>query len=236
MSEEAALAAAILEQPSDDVCPSIYADWLEDRGDVRAAWLRLALEIRSLARKAKIPPFDLGDTHVARSRLQRLGNPLGVDLASLWACSCVRFLPLPDGRIFTAVLSLALRRWLSNIELKACGLPSAEQVCPDLFYTRSDVVVDNLSRDVVSFVLGIGSLLLNDGGDLAFLMAGSPWEIADSRQRNAVARRQIKQARKWCFGLARRIFKLPSLAVAARKTAPFSPGDGARGWRGRGSR
>jgi uncharacterized protein (TIGR02996 family) len=39
MSEEIAFLAEILENPCDDACRLIYADWLEESGDRRASFL-----------------------------------------------------------------------------------------------------------------------------------------------------------------------------------------------------
>ncbi len=46
MTEERAFLTAILEQPDDDVRKRAYADWLEERGDPRAEFLRLMLQVR----------------------------------------------------------------------------------------------------------------------------------------------------------------------------------------------
>src|SRR5262249_958224 len=48
MRDEGAFLAAIQANSEDDVVRLVYADWLEDRGDVRGAFLRLHLTLRSL--------------------------------------------------------------------------------------------------------------------------------------------------------------------------------------------
>jgi uncharacterized protein (TIGR02996 family) len=45
MHEEAGFLADILENPSDEVCRLICADWLEERGDARGSRLRLMCSI-----------------------------------------------------------------------------------------------------------------------------------------------------------------------------------------------
>jgi uncharacterized protein (TIGR02996 family) len=46
MTEERAFLKAILERPDDDARKLVYADWLEERGDPRAEYLRLMLKVR----------------------------------------------------------------------------------------------------------------------------------------------------------------------------------------------
>lgn len=47
--DERALLDAILADPDDDGPRLVYADWLEERGDERATYLRLEIEFRSAA-------------------------------------------------------------------------------------------------------------------------------------------------------------------------------------------
>jgi uncharacterized protein (TIGR02996 family) len=47
--DEAAFLRAIANAPEDDAPRLVYADWLEERGDLRAAFLRLELELHRLA-------------------------------------------------------------------------------------------------------------------------------------------------------------------------------------------
>ncbi len=51
MSEEAAFLVAIREHPDDAMPRLAFADWLEERGDPRAAYLRLVVEIASRCRQ-----------------------------------------------------------------------------------------------------------------------------------------------------------------------------------------
>lgn len=46
MSDERAFLQAILEQPGDDARKLAFADWLEERGDPRAEYLRLMMKVR----------------------------------------------------------------------------------------------------------------------------------------------------------------------------------------------
>jgi uncharacterized protein (TIGR02996 family) len=46
MGDERAFLTAILERPDDDARKLVYADWLEERGDPRAEYIRLMMKIR----------------------------------------------------------------------------------------------------------------------------------------------------------------------------------------------
>src|SRR4051812_28311569 len=48
MAEERAFLAALAANPGDDVTRLVYADWLDDHRDVRAAFLRNEIELASL--------------------------------------------------------------------------------------------------------------------------------------------------------------------------------------------
>ena len=48
MSEEAAFLAQLRADPADDVTRLVYADWLEERGDERAAFLRAEQQLAAL--------------------------------------------------------------------------------------------------------------------------------------------------------------------------------------------
>jgi uncharacterized protein (TIGR02996 family) len=73
MSEDEMLLAAILNAPDDETVRLVYADWLEEQGDVRGEYLRLLCDLR-----AGRPPHDhLG---VLQARLEELE----VGLDPLW--------------------------------------------------------------------------------------------------------------------------------------------------------
>src|SRR5262245_12456619 len=50
MNEDYSFLRAIFHQPNDDAQRLIYADWLEERGDPRAEFLRLEVELQRLAK------------------------------------------------------------------------------------------------------------------------------------------------------------------------------------------
>src|SRR3954468_18315981 len=49
MKEEDSLLAALFECPHDHAAWLVYADWLEERGDCRAEYLRLYAQLRKLS-------------------------------------------------------------------------------------------------------------------------------------------------------------------------------------------
>ncbi len=44
MSDEQALIHAVLDNPNDETAVLVYADWLDERGDVRGRYLRLQID------------------------------------------------------------------------------------------------------------------------------------------------------------------------------------------------
>ena len=50
MSEEQAFLDEITRNPDDDAPRLVYADWLEERGDIRGEYLRLGVKLAGLAR------------------------------------------------------------------------------------------------------------------------------------------------------------------------------------------
>ncbi len=48
MNDDAAFTAALVADPNDDATRLVYADWLEERGDVRGEFLRLQHQLASV--------------------------------------------------------------------------------------------------------------------------------------------------------------------------------------------
>src|SRR5262245_45613198 len=69
MSEDESFLRAMLAAPADSALPLVYADWLEDRGDPRAEYLRLGVHLAAL-------PFDHEDAQSVRRRMVELGSYL----------------------------------------------------------------------------------------------------------------------------------------------------------------
>jgi uncharacterized protein (TIGR02996 family) len=83
MGDEWAFLQAVLEAPADDVSRLVYADWLQERGDPRADFLRLECEVTG--RLPAAPPTRL------RRRFETLCRTTEPDWVAL-----VRRQPVPD--------------------------------------------------------------------------------------------------------------------------------------------
>ena len=89
MSEEQALIQAIFEKPDDHTIRLIYADWLEERGDLRCEFLRLQSELAQMSpddprRKEKeVREQELLEKHAAKWLELRLKEYLGTTAADL---------------------------------------------------------------------------------------------------------------------------------------------------------
>jgi uncharacterized protein (TIGR02996 family) len=74
MREDFPFLRAIVNQPDDDALRLIYADWLEDRGDPRAEFLRLEVELHQLGKSDK----------TRKAALQKRMNDLQRQLDARW--------------------------------------------------------------------------------------------------------------------------------------------------------
>jgi uncharacterized protein (TIGR02996 family) len=122
-----ALTAACLDDPDDEGRLAVLSDWLEERGDARADAVRCILRWRALASPARAEevPDDCEDyLALLRSTAEGLGRPD----ARLWACSCLRLLPLLQRGAGPALLADHRRRCVvAAPELVACGLLGARR-------------------------------------------------------------------------------------------------------------
>src|SRR4051794_25112233 len=106
----------VLDHPADPGPRLVYADWLEELGDVRGQWLRFVSRVHELAEQAYDPATDPG---VDESFLPHTD----LTLERLDAAALVRFAPTGDGR--TAWGLLTDPRSLQAVaaaELVACDL------------------------------------------------------------------------------------------------------------------
>ena len=78
MNEEASFLVGIKANPDDLSLRSVYADWLEDRGDARNEYLRVDVELQKLMGSLSSLAGDSKIRHL-RGRLKMLGKTL--DLA-----------------------------------------------------------------------------------------------------------------------------------------------------------
>src|SRR5262245_40607581 len=65
MDDEAAFLIALLDKPERDCHRAVYADWLEERGDTRAGFVRLLLAVR-------VMPTASSELEAAQRRLREL--------------------------------------------------------------------------------------------------------------------------------------------------------------------
>jgi hypothetical protein len=103
----------------------MLADWLEDHGDTRADAVRRVLRWRAAERdtRAEEVPDDCEDA-VALQRSTALA--LGEADPRLWACACLRRLPLLEGGDGPALLADRRRCVVAAAELFASGLLGAD--------------------------------------------------------------------------------------------------------------
>lgn len=77
MADEDALVRAILENPRDDSLRLIYADWLEERGDVRGEFLRVEAQIATSGQ------VERKERNKLRARLDELRRTIGKEWLAL---------------------------------------------------------------------------------------------------------------------------------------------------------
>jgi uncharacterized protein (TIGR02996 family) len=120
VSEHEPFLAAVLADPGDPGPRLVYADWLDEGGDPRGAWLRLAVE----------PPKLAAITISRDGAIRELeGKPGGEPLLRLFACWCVRLSPLGiGGTVWTLLEDRSSREAVAVAELYACGLVSADRL------------------------------------------------------------------------------------------------------------
>ena len=77
MTDEAALLRAVLDRPDDATAQLVYADWLDERGDPRGAWVRAAAGLAGLKPKSR-------EAAVARANMDLLRPDLSADWLALF--------------------------------------------------------------------------------------------------------------------------------------------------------
>jgi uncharacterized protein (TIGR02996 family) len=128
MTDLDALTAACIDHPDDEGRLAVLADWLEEHDDDRADAVRRVLRWRALvsaARAEEVPD----DCEGPAALLLNTAEALGQADARLWACACLRLLPLLQGGDGPALLADRRRRCVvAAPELFACGLLSADDL------------------------------------------------------------------------------------------------------------
>jgi uncharacterized protein (TIGR02996 family) len=126
MTDLDALTAACLDDPDDEGRLAVLSDWLEEHGDARADALRRVLRWRALVSAAR-PEEVPDDCEDYAALLRNTAEALGQADARLWACACLRGLPLLQGGAGPALLADRRRRCVvAAAELFACGLLGAD--------------------------------------------------------------------------------------------------------------
>jgi uncharacterized protein (TIGR02996 family) len=116
----------ILDRPSDDGPRLVYADWLEERGDPRADWLRLSIRGSKIAFDLQLPVEGSDDVSSWRNRLSR--RDASQQLIWIWTCTALRAQPLSHGRRLGDVLAKTIdAQSLVLADLRACGLLTSTQ-------------------------------------------------------------------------------------------------------------
>src|SRR5262245_52603187 len=109
MTDLDALTAACLDDPDDEGRLLVLGDWLEEHDDARADAVRSVLRWRALvsaARPEEVPDDCEAPAAPLRSTAEAQGHPD----ARLWACACLRRLPLLEGGAGPALLADHRRR------------------------------------------------------------------------------------------------------------------------------
>jgi hypothetical protein len=128
MTDLDALTAACINDPDDEGRLAVLGDWLEEHDDARADALRGVLRWRALVSAAR-PEEVPDDCEDPAALLLNTAEALGHPGARLWACACLRGLPLLQGGGGPALLADHRRRCVvAAAELFACGLLGADEL------------------------------------------------------------------------------------------------------------
>jgi uncharacterized protein (TIGR02996 family) len=142
MVREGAFLEAVLAHPGEEGPRLVWADWLEECGDPRGAWLRFAAaDFSRAARAAAVAPHEPdGGFYLRVDRLLR--RPGGKRLLRLAAAAFLRWVPAGSGRAWD-LLDENLKPTVAAAELHACGLLGAAALATPWKTTR-------LARDVAA--------------------------------------------------------------------------------------
>lgn len=118
MPTEEAFLARLADHPDDDTTRLIYADWLEDRGDPRAAYLRAEVDLARM--EPGTPEYHEGELRLVAAR---------EGLSADWVASACRVYDLvlwgyPAGSKIAVIKSIR--------ELTRCGLAEAKEISESL--------------------------------------------------------------------------------------------------------
>jgi uncharacterized protein (TIGR02996 family) len=201
----------ILDHPGDDGPKLVYADWLEERGDPRADWLRLSIRNLSIARSIRIRPDETDDVRTWRDRLTRPGRPK--QLMWIWTCSLIRSQPLSHDRRLGDILSRTNEmQVLALADLRSCGLLSSTRrkkskllALKNLKQKRKGLDrLSSLACQAIYHVLRGGWIDATELTALAADISGVPWRMSN-RWQVALARELLEQPAAQWNAVAQRI-------------------------------
>jgi uncharacterized protein (TIGR02996 family) len=111
MSDEAGFLRAIQENPEDDDARLVYADWLEERSDIRGEYLRLEHQLAHIFRLAQLRE------QIDQSWLASASKRRQTSITGTWSASDDRTEGLARLEISTEGKTWAIRAW-SECEIR----------------------------------------------------------------------------------------------------------------------
>jgi uncharacterized protein (TIGR02996 family) len=122
MSDEEALLAAIEQDPDDDATRLVYADWLEEQGDIRGEYLRLEHQLRTIPARleelrARIDPGWLGRVG-ARRRLVLVSYDLSQKIAVIRLIREITGMGLAEAKALSEAQRPAIKDGLALAEAR----------------------------------------------------------------------------------------------------------------------
>jgi len=174
MTEPDVFVRMVLEHPAEEGPRLVFADWLDERGDVRGPWLRFVSRVHELARLASEPATlpDTDEAHLAHR---------SASLARLDVAAMVRFTPAAPGQLFWDRLDdIRSRRAVAGAELLGCGLLSDRQrqsllaearaAADRWFFSAAGAAAETLCQNheskAKSYLWGVGRGLRSEASDV----------------------------------------------------------------------
>ncbi len=156
MHEEQAFLDQLMGDPSDDVTRLVYADWLEERGEVRGTYLRAEQQLAALSEDD--PRFAALEREVAEQSRALDGNWLAIAGKSwdVWLVRSHPYLKLPLIAAIRRATACGLREGKDLIDaapgpvVRACDRAQAETVRSSLLACRLHDPREPLPHVVVS--------------------------------------------------------------------------------------
>lgn len=189
----------ILNRPADDGPRLVYADWLEERGDSRADWLRLSIRGAQIANGLRPHLDSTDDIWCWRDRL--IHRDASRQLEWIWTCAALRSQPLSHGRRLSDTLTQIIdAQVLALTDLRACGLLGSAQRKRARALALRSLKQKRRGSDKLAFlasqalyhVLSGSWIEAVEEAALAADLSGVPWR-ASNRWQAALARELLEQ-------------------------------------------